>query len=31
MQWRGCKALEPILIKLVEKLCSNRVKHLAQT
>ena len=29
--WRGCKALKPISIKLVEKLCSNRIKHLAQT
>ena len=29
-QWRGCKALKPALSKLVEKLCSNRVKHLAQ-
>ena len=30
-QWRGCKALKPILIQFVENLCSNRVKHLAHT
>ena len=29
--WRGCKALKPIWIRLVQKLCSNLVKHLAQT